>query len=243
MNFRTDKLYASSKEKISEFIFNEQVADVFPDMITRSVPGYSDIIYHIGVLAQRYAQPDTTIYDLGCSLGAATLSMRHSVNHKDCRIIAVDNSNAMLKRCKAHIVRDNGRIQVETLCEDIEKIKITNASVVVMNFTLQFIDPGKRDKIINKIYHGLVPGGVLILSEKIRFQAEERQMLYDKLYYDFKRFNGYSDLEISQKREALENVLIRDSEKDHINRMKTSGFNLIEIWFKCLNFVSFLAKK
>ena len=163
MNFQKDTLYASPLGEIDGFQFDSSVVDVFPDMIQRSVPGYSAIISAIGLLASRFAQADSVCYDLGCSLGAATLSMRHKISQKNCKIIAVDNSSAMLSRCQNIIARDTAIIPVELVCSDIQDIEIHNASVVVLNFTLQFIPLADRDAFISKIYQGLRPDGILIL--------------------------------------------------------------------------------
>lgn len=243
MTHKPDNLYATQQDPLTKFIFDEKVADVFPDMVSRSIPGYGTIISQIGMLANRFAGKGTRIYDLGCSLGAATLVMRHSISHTDCRIIAVDNSRAMVQRCLAHIRRDAASIPVCVKQGDILDIRIENASVVLLNFTLQFIAPEKRDQVVKNIFNGLNPDGILILSEKITFSEEDRQVLIDGLYHDFKRFNGYSELEISQKREALESVLIREPEESHIKRLKQTGFRKVEKWFQCFNFVSFMALK
>ncbi len=243
MKNKPDRLYLIPQEQLQKFVFDEKVADVFPDMVSRSIPGYSTIISQIGMLANRFAQKGTNIYDLGCSLGAATLTMRHSISHSDCHIIAVDNSKAMVQRCRAHLKRDAASVPVTVRHADILDIEIENASIVLLNFTLQFIDLKKRYKVIENIYHGMKNKGVLILSEKITYLNDDHQDLFDKLYHDFKRFNGYSELEISQKREALESVLIREPEEHHIKRMQEVGFSVVEKWFQCFNFVSFMARK
>lgn len=243
MNHKKDQLYSDPDMPLSEFVFDEQVADVFPDMISRSVPGYRTIIGQTGMLAGRYARPGTRIYDLGCSLGAATLSMRRHITHKDCKIIAIDNSEAMVKRCRAHCLRDAGRLPVEVICGDIRTAGIENASFVVLNFTLQFLNLSDRSGMVKNIFNGLAAGGAFLLSEKISFSDSGRQMLFDGLYHDFKRFNGYSEMEISRKREALENVLKRESTDTHIKRLRDSGFAIVEEWFRCYNFISILAVK
>ncbi|NNF96876.1 MAG: carboxy-S-adenosyl-L-methionine synthase CmoA, partial [Halobacteria archaeon] len=182
-------------------------------------------------------------YDLGCSLGAATLAMRGRVQQPGCRIIAVDNAEAMTSRCQQHIQDAGEGIDVEVICGDIQDVIIENASVVVINFTLQFIEPTARLTLIEKIYTGLRPGGALLLSEKIAFSNEAEQKRMDALHIAFKKANGYSDLEISQKRSALENVLIPDTLEQHHERLYAAGFSSIDNWFRCINFVSLLAVK
>ena len=238
-----DQIFAAPIARLGDFCFDEQVVDVFPDMIQRSVPGYGTLISNIGILAARYAQENSRCYDLGSSLGAVTLSMRQRIKAEGCQIIAVDNSAAMIERAEKIIAADNNRVPVELRCEDINQTLIENASVVVMNFTLQFIAPALRDELIRQIYQGLKPGGVFILSEKLAFDSDEQQTFFIEAHHDFKRANGYSDLEISQKRSALENVLIPETLSTHRHRLSQAGFTRSECWFQCFNFASFIAFK
>ena len=240
---KADNIYASPLARMVDFRFDERVADVFPDMIQRSVPGYGTLITNIGIIAGNYAQNGSDCFDLGCSLGAVTLSMRQRIKADHCRIIAIDNSAAMIERAQRIITEDNNRVPVVLKQEDIAESSITNASVVVMNFTLQFIDPALRDDLIKKIYAGLQPGGVLIISEKLAFADQNSQQIQQQLHLDFKRANGYSDLEISQKRSALEKVLIPETAAAHHQRLQQAGFNQTEQWFQCFNFASFIAIK
>jgi len=238
-----DNIFALPLADIADFVFDKQVVDVFPDMINRSVPGYSTIINIIGVLAQQYAQADTRLYDLGCSLGAASLSMRHRITEENCEIIAVDNAQAMIERFNKVIERDNSKTPVHTLCDDIQNIDIRNASVAVMNFTLQFIPLEERKNILMKIYNGLNVGGCFILSEKLAFTDNNENETQIDLHHAFKKSNGYSDLEIAQKRSALEKVLLPENKETHIQRLKETGFSQVYPWFQCFNFASFIAIK
>jgi len=238
-----DNIYQYDQEMIVDFTFDESVTNVFPDMIRRSVPGYETIITLIGLLAEHYSQPNTVIYDLGCSLGAATLSMRRRIHQAGCRIVAVDNAEAMVTRCRENIVSDRSRIPVEVILSDIRDIKIDNASVVVLNFTLQFIAPENRLSLLTRIHEGLCPGGILVLSDKIIFDDRIEQQTQEALHLAFKRANGYSDLEISRKRTALENVLVPDTLDTHQKRLKEAGFARSYLWFQCFNFASILAIK
>ncbi|CAH0533186.1 Carboxy-S-adenosyl-L-methionine synthase [Vibrio stylophorae] len=238
-----DQLFAAPIEKMGDFTFDAHVAEVFPDMIQRSVPGYSNIISAIGMLAKRFATADSNLYDLGCSLGAATLSMRRNIEVDNCHIIAVDNSSAMVERCQRHIQNYRADTKVTVIEADIRDISIENASVVVLNFTLQFLNPDDRERLLAKIYQGLNPGGILILSEKFTFADETSNELLIDLHHDFKRANGYSELEISQKRSALENVMRPDSTQTHHQRFARLGFSHSETWFQCFNFGSMFAIK
>lgn len=238
-----DRLYANHREDITGFRFDESVVAVFPDMIKRSVPGYSTIIHMIGQIAERYAQSGTRLYDLGCSLGAATLAMRHRITAAEARIIAVDNSAAMTEHCRNVLAADSGEIPVDLICANIQDVAVTNASVCVLNFTLQFIPVDDRAAVLGRIAQGMVSGGVLILSEKIAFEDAEHQQLMTELHHNFKRANGYSEMEIAQKRSALENVLIPEVLKTHQQRLLNAGFRSVDCWFQCFNFASIIAFK
>ncbi|WP_275722328.1 carboxy-S-adenosyl-L-methionine synthase CmoA [Vibrio furnissii] len=238
-----DTIFSAPIDKIGDFTFDERVVEVFPDMIQRSVPGYANIISAIGMLAERFAKPHSNLYDLGCSLGAATLSMRRNIKQEGCKIIGVDNSAAMVERCKLHVNAYRSDTPVEVIEADIRNIDITNASVVVLNFTLQFLSPEDRYTLLEKIYAGLRPGGILILSEKFIFENQTAHELLIDLHHDFKRANGYSELEISQKRSAIENVMRPDSVETHKARFEQLGFSSYEVWFQCFNFGSMFAIK
>lgn len=212
-------------------------------MIKRSVPGYTTIIAMTGLMAGRYAQPDSNIYDLGCSLGASTLSMRQNIQHRDCQIIGVDNSLDMLERCKSVIDTDSHEVPVILNHDNLQNTVISNASVVVLNFTLQFIELEQRDTVIQNIYQGLRPGGIMVLSEKVTFEDPHLNTLNIDLHHEFKRANGYSDLEIAQKRDAIEDVLRPETLKQHKQRIANAGFDSCDVWFQCFNFASLVALK
>jgi tRNA (cmo5U34)-methyltransferase len=197
----------------------------------------------ISTLTRQFAQPHTRLYDLGCSLGAAAISMHDGLKQSGCKIIAVDNSEAMISRCNSSLNQIGQEHPIEFICSDILDADIKNASVVVLNFTLQFVDPRFRCALLEKIYSGMTDGGVLILSEKVKSEDERVNELLIDTYHAFKRANGYSELEISQKRTALENVLIPESVKEHRDRLVRTGFKSAEQWFQCFNFMSMLAIK
>ncbi len=236
---KQDNIYASQRP-LEDFVFDEKVAAVFTDMINRSVPGYATIISMIGVLADRYCTSGSNVYDLGCSLGGATLAMTHHISHKDYRIVAVDNSHAMITRFRATLAAEK-KHNIELVCADLADIDIHNASVVVLNFTLQFIPLAQRAALLSRIHDGMNPGGILILSEKIRFADEPLNELLIDMYHRFKETQGYSQLEISQKRSALENVLIPETIATHKERIQQAGFVSCDTWFQCFNFASLIA--
>lgn len=238
-----DTLFSAPIAKLGDWTFDERVAEVFPDMIQRSVPGYSNIISMIGMLAERFVQPYSQVYDLGCSLGAATLSMRRNIKVAGCNIIAIDNSPAMVDRCRRHINAFRADTPVEVIEADILDIPIENTSMVVLNFTLQFLEPADRLRLLAQVYCGLREHGVLVLSEKLSFEDADVGALLFNMHHDFKRANGYSELEISQKRSMLERVMLTDSVEAHKSRLKQAGFEHVEMWFQCFNFGSLIALK
>lgn len=238
----TDRLFAQAQPQ-SDFRFDSAVARVFPDMIRRSVPGYTTIVPMIGIITEQYAQPGSHCYDLGCSLGASTLAMRHGLRFEDCTLIGVDNSAAMIERCEHYVALDDHPLPVTLRCEDILTTDLNDASVTTLNFTLQFVQTAQRLPLLQRIAEATRPGGVLILSEKIRFESASEQAIQTHLHHEFKRANGYSDLEISQKRSALEQVLIPETVAAHRERLLSAGFNDVMVWYQCFNFVSMLAIK
>jgi len=240
---KSDRIYSEYRERISDFVFDDKVVSVFDDMIQRSVPGYATVIAMTSVIASEYATQGSNCYDLGCSLGASTLAIRHGIDAANCRITAVDNSPAMVKKCQKIVESDSGDVPVEIIQSDILDIEIENASVTVMNFVLQFLSPARRDEMIQKIYDGTNQGGVLVLSEKIAYEDAGEEDFQIAMHHDFKKLHGYSDLEVSQKRKALENVLIPDTLQTHHKRLKDAGFKKSCVWFKCFNFVSLAAFK
>ncbi|AGH38535.1 tRNA (cmo5U34)-methyltransferase 2 [Bibersteinia trehalosi USDA-ARS-USMARC-188] len=238
-----DTIFAAPIEKLGDFTFDESVAEVFPDMIQRSVPGYSNIITAIGMLAERFVTDNSQVYDLGCSRGAGILSVRRNVKAQNVKIIGIDNSEPMVERCRSHINAYQSSIPVDIHLGDIRNVEIENASMVILNFTLQFLPPHDRLALLKKIYQGLKPNGVLVLSEKFTFANQAMNELLIDLHHTFKRANGYSELEVSQKRTALENVMRTDSIDTHKQRLQQAGFSQVELWFQCFNFGSMIAIK
>lgn len=237
-----DDVYREPKLELVDFAFDERVAAVFPDMIRRSVPGYELVLPMSALLAARRLERGATprIYDLGCSLGATTLAILGALDALDLRapdleIIAVDNSAAMLARARDS-VRDP---RVRFVEADVESVAFEPCGAVLMNFTLQFIAPARRAALLGAVRERLHPAGALIVSEKVRFDDPTEQSFLDAAHLDFKRANGYSELEISQKRSALESVMIVDTIPEHLARFEASGFRACHVWYRCLNWASF----
>ena len=229
------------------FRFDDSVARVFPDMLQRSIPGYAASLEAIGALAARYVHDDTCCYDLGCSLGAATIAMRQGIQASGCRIVAVDNSAAMTERCEQVIVEDDTanapQTTVDIVLGDIMDTEIRNASMVVLNYTLQFLSIDDRNELMRRIHNGLLPGCLLVLAEKVVDENEHMEELLFDLHHEFKRRNNYSALEISRKRAALENVLVPETVTEHRARLTQAGFEHIAVWLRYFNFVSIIAIK
>ena len=235
-----DQIFNQQNDLV-DFTFDKQVANVFDDMVRRSVPGYQSMIEMVALMVKSYGQNNTNYYDLGASTGAISLALGVNNPCENNRIIAIDNSLEMVKKAQQNL---KGKVEsIDIICADINDIEIQNASLVVLNLTLQFIQSNKRQALIEKIYQGLNPGGALIVSEKLHFNNQNIQEETTKLHLDFKRANGYSELEIAAKRQSIENVLITDDQATHLKRFQQAGFSQSFCYFQCLNFASFLAVK
>ena len=237
-----DTLFKS--ERINgKFKFDEKVAGVFDDMLSRSVPFYSEIQKMVADLAGNYYMEGSKVYDLGCSTGNTIINLCKAIKDKNAAFIGVDSSEAVIKRAVEKIEGRGLGNRVDLICTDILDLDLSDASVVIMNFTLQFIPPDRRPALLKKIYSGLSRGGVFLLSEKVLENNAETSELFIQKHYDFKREMGYSELEISKKREALEEVLIPFTMEEEFDLLKEAGFKNCSVFFKWFNFASFLAVK
>jgi len=235
-----DEIY-KDKVDISKFTFDQKVVDVFDDMVLRSVPGYKQMIELIGLAGRKYPVINSNVYDLGCSTGAVTLSIASNLKSESVKIFSIDNSQEMIEQCGKNLSDTEANIQY--ICDDIENIQFENASLIVLNLTLQFINPKNRSDLIERIFKSLLPGGALIISEKIINENEEINKSLISLHESFKRENGYSETEIAQKRKAIEDVLIPESIEQHLKRLSDAGFKKPLVQMQCINFASFLAVK
>ncbi len=240
---KKDRVFAQKKNKITAFEFNEQVASVFDDMLSRSVPFYHEGIKRQAQLCKQFYVQKTNIYDLGCSNGNIGMMICNYFGDSDFSMVGVDSSIPMIEKYRKRLRNTKWQENIRLLCEPAENAEIIDASVVILNLTIQFIAPDRRNDLIKKIYKGLVKGGVLLLTEKIIHRKEIISHIQKKYYKKFKRENGYSELEISQKRDALENVLIPETIETHNDRLKNAGFDSFDIWMKWFNFASFIAVK
>jgi len=226
-----------------DFRFTEKVAEVFDDMLARSVPNYQQVIDMSAQLLGRLLRPGDRIYDLGSSTGNTLLRLARRLEGAELRFIGVDNSSAMVHkaRLKAEVYCQQDRL--DFIEADITCVPLENAGAVILNYTLQFLRPMQRAAFLQRVHAGLRPGGALILSEKVICHHPGLNRNFIDLYFDFKRAMGYSEMEISRKREALENVLIPFSIEENRELLRNAGFSGIETFSQWFNFVSFVAVK
>jgi tRNA (cmo5U34)-methyltransferase len=228
---------------VADFAFGEQVASVFDDMLLRSVPFYEEMQRMIAELATDFAVDGTNVYDLGCSTGTTILNLSARLP-QEVRFIGVDNSEDMLKRCRAKLAGARLRHPHTLACADLNRsCPVKNASVVLLILTLQFIRPLQRERLLRQIHAGLAENGCLIVVEKVLGEDSLFNRLFIRHYYEFKERNGYSQLEIAQKREALENVLIPYKLLENRELFLRSGFRFCDTFFKWYNFAGLIAVK
>lgn len=238
-----DRLFAEPQGRVDDFRFNAATAAVFDDMVSRSVPFYDEIQRIVCELAADFGVPGTRLYDLGCATGT-TLAALDRVVDPEVTFVGVDNSGAMLDRARGKLGAVAGRRRLELLNADLDRgVDIDDASVVTMILTLQFVRPLQRDRLVRRIFAGLRKDAALILVEKITSPHTLLNRLFIQNYYEFKRRNGYSQVEISQKREALENVLIPYRYDENARMLAEVGFAQVEEAFRWYNFCCMVAVK
>ena len=237
-----DEVFRDQRQ-INDFAFGSEVATVFDDMLSRSVPFYAEMQRMTGELCRDFAQEGSSVYDLGCSTGTTLLHLDRLLP-PDVRFVGVDNSEPMLDKCRAKLVENGMTRPFDLQYADLNSnVHIENASIVLMVLTLQFIRPLNRDRLLHEIFAGLRENGCVILVEKVLGEDSLFNRLFIKYYYDFKRRNGYSELEISQKREALENVLIPYKLLENRELLLRAGFRYVDVFFKWYNFCGIVAIK
>jgi tRNA (cmo5U34)-methyltransferase len=238
-----DRIFAERTDRARDFAFDEKVAVVFDDMVGRSVPFYDEIQRMTCELTADFAAPESTVVDLGCSTGTTLLRL-DSMLDPTIAMVGIDNAQPMLDHARLKLAEAATRRQLDLRLADIEDMPaIRNASVVLMVLTLQFVRPLHREKIAKKIHDGLNRNGVLIIVEKLLSADSMLNRLFIEHYYDYKRSQGYSDIEITQKREALENVLIPYRMEENADLLKRAGFTHVEDFFRWYNFSGIIAVK
>ena|SRR3990172_586469 len=238
-----DELYVEQNNQIADFEFGEKTAEVFDDMLERSIPLYRELQRMIGEIASEFASDGTNIYDLGCSTGITLQTLINAID-KDVKFVGVDYSQAMLDKCTEKLEKNGSLGKCELICNDLNNgVLIENASVVVLNLVLQFIRPLYREFLIRNIYKGLKENGCVILVEKVLGNDSMFNRTFIKFYYNMKKRDGYSEMEIAQKREALENVLIPYRLEENIGLLKNNNFTYIDVFYKWYNFCGIIAVK
>jgi len=237
-----DDLFAE-KTVQEDFVFNERVVEVFDDMLDRSIPFYREVISSSARLLDSFLYSGDTVYDLGCSTGTTLLEFSRLLQDKGLRFVGIDSSAAMLEKARLKAELYKKQESISFLEEDITAMHHPQAGAFILNYTLQFIRPLKRETFLRKLYESLRPGGILLLSEKIISHDRRMNREFIDIYHRFKRARGYSELEIARKREALENVLIPFSIEENRSMLKTIGFATVEPYFQWFNFASLIAVK
>ncbi|HEX8524653.1 MAG TPA: carboxy-S-adenosyl-L-methionine synthase CmoA [Tepidisphaeraceae bacterium] len=240
-----DKVFASPRARPEDFSFNKQVTAVFDDMLDRSVPLYQEIQRMVAELVVDFAQPGTNVYDLGCSTCNPFLNIdKLMAPDADVRFVGVDDAPEMLEKARTKLAAAKFRRPVSLEEGDLNAgVQISNASVVMLVLTLQFIRPLYRERLVQSIYRGMQDNGCLIVVEKVLGEHSTFNRLFIKHYYEMKMRNGYSELEIAQKREALENVLVPYRLEENKELLRAAGFRHVDVFFKWYNFCGLIALK
>ena len=240
-NKARDQIFTDQQRPLTDFSFNEETASVFEDMLERSVPFYTEMQRLLAELAADFAEDGTAVYDVGCSTGTTLLAL--DALPQDVTLIGLDSSPAMLQRAEGAL-RGQIRHRLELRAADLNQgLHIEQASVVVMSLTLQFVRPIHRERVLRQICDGINRDGCLLLIEKLVAQESLLNRLYIQHYHEFKQRNGYSELEISRKREALENVLVPFRVEENYEMLRRAGFRAVDVFFKWYNFCGLVAVK
>ena len=238
-----DRIFAEAVDRAADFVFDGRTAAVFDDMLVRSVPFYIEMQRMTGELAADFAAPGSNLYDLGCSTGT-TLELLDPLVHPGVHFVGVDSSPEMLEKARAKLGQLRSARKVDLVCADLHEFGgIENASVVILTLTLQFVRPLHRERLVRMIATGTNPNGCLLLIEKLTESDTTFNRLFIEYYYRMKRRNGYSELEIAQKREALENVLIPYRTEENERLLLEAGYQRVQPFFRWYNFGGFIAVK
>lgn len=242
---KRDNIFLKTASRTRDFEFNSEVAAVFDDMLVRSIPFYLEQQYMIKEIGKKFWIPGSDIYDLGCSTGTTLINLCREIDGP--HFIGYDNSVPMLRQAeqkiKEHALEGCIELRRCDLNKNVSQLSLKNAGVVLMCWTLQFIRPLQRDRLIKHIYSGLVEDGVLVVTEKVLTNSTDMNRFFIDFYYDFKKRNGYSNKEIQRKREALEKMLIPYRVDENIEMFQRGGFKIVNLFFLWYNFAGFLCVK
>jgi len=236
-----DQLF-SNRRPVEPFTFDEHVVEVFDDMLERSVPLYRQSLLRQAQLTRYFHRTQSRVYDLGCSNGNFGMTLRREMGEEPFAMTAVDNSAPMLATYRQRL-EEVGETRIQLVESDIRRLDFDPACVIIVNLTLQFVPQADRLSLLQRVHDALLPGGILLLSEKVIHPNPAMNQLQQDFYFGFKSENGYSRLEISQKREALENVLVPETIESHYERLARCGFSSLDVWMKWFNFASIIARK
>ena len=238
-----DTLYSKQLQAVQDFAFDRNVADVFDNMVVRSVPFYKELQRMMVQLAARFVQKGTNVYDLGCATGTTLCMMSRAIRDQTVRFPGLDSSIDMIKKAKRKVAR-LGDTRITFVLQDLNlPFELVKPSVVIMAFTLQFLKPVRRRSLVQSVHDSLMPNGCFILSEKVLGADSMMTRVMNDFYCDFKRRNRYSELEIAQKRQALENVLVPYRLEEYIRLLHECGFPVVDVFFKWSNFSGLVAVK
>lgn len=226
-----------------EFSFDTRVAEVFDDMLTRSIPCYHRVINMSIRLLNRFCRDGDRIYDLGCSTGVTLMEMARKLTPQDLKFRGMDSSQAMIDKADLKLEMLSSRADISCLRQNITEAELKECGAVIINYTLQFLPPESRKDLLEKVFRALRPGGIIIVSEKTVSSHSAVQKSFEDIYLDFKKEQGYSETEIARKRKSLENILIPLTNRDNILLLEEAGFSEVESFFQWFNFAAFLGIK
>jgi tRNA (cmo5U34)-methyltransferase len=237
-----DRLFSKIEPDAGTFSFDENVARVFDDMISRSVPLYADVQRSVPMLVSLLDHAPAKVIDLGCSTGTSLILLSQMLPEHELELVGVDNSQPMLDQCQEKLETVELSHRIETVCDTIQSYAFENASAVLMNYTLQFVPQLDRPAMLRRIRESIRPGGFLLISEKVAHEQPAMDDALVDLYFEYKRRQGYSELEISRKRDALENVLVPLTAESNLQLIRNAGFTRVEVLLKWFNFATFLCR-
>jgi len=235
---KEDKVFI--EKIVKKFEFDEAVASVFDDMLSRSVPFYDEVRKLVIALILIEQKEGKKVLDLGSSTAKFLLELHNKMDVK-MQLKGLDNSQAMLDRAEQKCQAFGAKIDLELA--DMLTYDYRNEDIIVANYTLQFIRPMQRVELVKKLYRSMNENGLFIFSEKVVFADKKLDKDLIDIYYAYKKEQGYSEYEIAQKREALENVLIPFTIEENIQMCKDAGFKNVDTIFQWSNFVTFVSKK
>ena len=237
-----DRLFTEIDPDSGTFAFDQNVAKVFDDMISRCVPLYADVQRSLPVLTGLLDHDPIRVFDLGCSTGTSLIHLSASLPDRSLELHGIDNSPAMLDQCQQKLAELELAHPIQTTCAAAEDFEMHDASVVLMNYTLQFVPEQSRPALLERIRESIRPGGFLLISEKVAHPQPPMHDALTELYFEYKKARGYSELEISRKRDALENVLVPLTMDRNVEMFRAAGFANVEVLLKWFNFATFLCR-